>query len=164
MLLLDPSGPLDDLWPRIGEDAPLPSGGRALVPLARLGEALGAPLELGVEVGPDADTEALAPHFGRLAMISVVFPSFADGRGFSIARCLRSRGFVGRLRASGPVISDQFTFLMQVGFDEVAVPDTVANRQPLEDWLGQPSAISLGYQRGYAGRGSILDRRRGRHG
>jgi len=164
MLLLDRTGPIDDLWPRIPDDAPLPPSGRALVPAARLDEALASALELGLELGPDADPAAFEPHFGRLALISVVFPAFADGRGFSIARSLRSRGFIGRRRASGPVISDQFTFLRQVGFDEVAVPDSVASRQPVADWLAQPGAISLGYQRGYKGRGSILDQRRRGHG
>lgn len=160
MLLLDRKGPIDELWPRIDGDAALPACGRVLVPLARLDEALASPLELGVEIGPDTVPDDIVAHFGRLALISVVFPSFADGRGFSIGRCLRERGFLGRLRATGPVISDQFTYLLQCGFDEVAVPESVAARQPVEDWLAQPGAITLGYQRGLKERGSILDRRR----
>jgi uncharacterized protein (DUF934 family) len=160
MLLLDQTGVIDDLWPRFSADAPLPERGRALVDLDRLGEALDTPLELGVHIPNDTDPATLAPQFGRLAMISVAFPSFADGRGFSIGQGLRARGFLGRLRASGPVISDQFPFLLQTGFDEVALPDSVASRQPVEHWLGQRPRVSLSYQRGLAGRGSILDARR----
>ena len=158
MLLLDRTGEIDDLWPPAGEI--LPETGRSLVPLARLGEAQEKPLELGVEVPNTVNPADLVPHFGRLAMISVDFPSFADGRGFSIARRLRAEGFLGRLRATGPVISDQFTYLLQCGFDEVSVPDDIALRQPVEDWLAQLALVTTGYQRGLGERGSILDQRR----
>ncbi len=163
MLLLDRTGVIDDLWPRIEGDAPLPPRGRALVDLARLDEAVESGLELGVHLPNDTDPDGVVPRFPRLALISVDFPSFADGRGFSIGRCLRHRGFAGRMRASGPVIADQFAYLLEVGFDEVAVPDAVAARQPPESWLAALRAMSLGYQRGLDGpqrRGSILDRRR----
>ncbi|NIP75920.1 MAG: DUF934 domain-containing protein, partial [Xanthomonadales bacterium] len=61
---------------------------------------------------------------------------------------LRALGFEGRLRASGPVISDQFDFLLACGFDEVLLPDDVAERQPPEHWTANPGRITLGYQRG----------------
>src|SRR6056297_2134991 len=155
MLLLDRTGEIDDLWPRTGEGEPLPARGRALVDPDRLEEAAASPLELGVHLPNDADPRALAPLLPRIAMISVDFPSFADGRGFSIGRCLRLIGFRGRLRASGPVIADQFAYLLECGFDEVAVPDSVARRQPAERWMAELGAITLGYQRGIAGRTSI---------
>lgn len=158
MRLLDRTGPIEDRWIVAEDAAPLRSP--ALVPLARLDEALATELEIGVQIPSDADHKALAPHFARLGLISVHFPSFADGRGFSIARCVRLSGYAGRLRAQGPVISDQFTYLLQVGFDEVAIPDSVAARQPVEQWLKQRSHVPLGYQRGVGGRGSILDQRR----
>ncbi|MEM7240474.1 MAG: DUF934 domain-containing protein, partial [Pseudomonadota bacterium] len=93
MLLLDRTGEIDDLWPAAGDI--LPRSGRTLVPLARLAEADASPLELGIEVPNTVDPDALTTHFGRIAMISVDFPSFADGRGFSIARRLRAEGFLG---------------------------------------------------------------------
>lgn len=159
MLLLDRTGAIDDLWPVSGET--LPASGRALVPLARLEEALETGLELGVEIPNTTDPRDLTPHLGRVAMIAVDFPGFADGRGFSIARRLRAEGFLGRLRAAGPVISDQFSYLLQCGFDEVALPEDVAERQPAAHWLAQLDTISAGYQRGINGLGSILDQRRG---
>ncbi|MEL6477997.1 MAG: DUF934 domain-containing protein [Pseudomonadota bacterium] len=159
MLLLDRTGAIDDLWPAAGET--LPEAGRVLVPLARLDEALETGLELGVDIPNTTDPQLLRPHLNRLAMISVDFPGFADGRGFSIARCLRTEGFLGRLRAAGPVISDQFAYLLQCGYDEVALPEDVAERQPVGHWMAQLQTISAGYQRGIAGRGSILDQRRG---
>jgi uncharacterized protein (DUF934 family) len=160
MLLIDRTGEIDDLWPRVEGDAPLPARGRALVDLARLAEAEASGLEIGVHIPPDTAADTLAPHFRRLALVSVGFPSFSDGRGFSIARRLRALGYRGRLRASGPVIADQFAYLLDCGFDEAAVPAGVAARQPVASWLAALGAISLGYQRGLAGRSSILERRR----
>ncbi|HSF95736.1 MAG TPA: DUF934 domain-containing protein [Thermohalobaculum sp.] len=163
--LIDRLGPAEELWTTLGADDPLPGAGSVIVPLDRLSEALDTELELGVHVPNDVDPETVVPHFGRLSLISVGFPSFADGRGFSVGHRLRALGFEGRLRATGPVISDQFDYLLACGFDEVSLPDDVAERQPPEHWVATPGRISLGYQRGMPGRGSILDARRaGRHG
>jgi len=161
MPLLDRTGEIDDFWPRIGPETPLPPKGRALIDPDRLEEAATRPLELGLHIANDTDPATLRPWFGRLALISVAFPSFADGRGFSIARRLREAGFLGRLRATGPVIADQFGYLLACGFDEVAIPDAVAARQPVAQWLDRLGAVSLQYQRGLPGRGPILERRHG---
>ena len=160
-MLLDATGEIEDHWPQVPDHQAAPQQGYALVPLARLGEVLGmTELYLGVDLPNDADLDLVVPHFDRISLISVDFPSFADGRGFSIAKRLRDQGFTGRLRASGPVISDQFAYLLESGFDEVAIPESVAIRQPVEDWLAQLSRIGIGYQRGRSGRASILDQRR----
>jgi len=158
--LIDPLGPAEDHWTMLGAEDALPDEGAVIVPLDRLDEALASRLELGVHLPNDTDPEAVRPHFGRLALISVGFPSFADGRGFSIGHRLRAMGFDGRLRATGPVIADQFAYLMACGFDEVSLPDNLAERQPPEHWAQASERITLGYQRGMIGRGSILDARR----
>jgi len=159
-LLIDRLGVAEDHWTVPGAEAPLPSEGAVIVTSDRLTEALEAELEVGLHLPNDADPEAAAPHFRRLALISVAFPSFADGRGFSIGQRLRALGFEGRLRATGPVIADQFEYLLACGFDEVALPSEMAERQPPEHWAGALGRITLGYQRGLKGRGSILDARR----
>ncbi|MEM6940613.1 MAG: DUF934 domain-containing protein [Pseudomonadota bacterium] len=69
-----------------------------------------------------------------LEMIRIDFPSAADGRGFSIARALRLRGYQGRLRAHGTVIADQYAMARRSGFDEVEVSDEIAARQPADQW------------------------------
>ncbi|MDH3665482.1 MAG: DUF934 domain-containing protein [Paracoccaceae bacterium] len=161
--LIDHLGAARDIWTRLAEDAPLPGTGSAIVPLDRIEEASATGLELGVHLPNDVEPEAAAPWFERLSLISVDFPSFADGRGFSVGQRLRALGFEGRLRASGPVISDQFDYLLACGFDEVLLPDDVAERQPPEHWTAAPGRITLGYQRGRTGRGSILDARRMPH-
>jgi len=86
-----------------------------------------------MDVPSDADPDAV-PLSDEVEMIRVAFPSFADGRGFTIARQLRRRGFKGRLRAAGHVISDQYAMARRAGFDEVEIDDTLASRQPEEDW------------------------------
>ncbi|MGD1926169.1 MAG: DUF934 domain-containing protein [Paracoccaceae bacterium] len=159
-MLLDQSGEIEDHWPLLADGNAVPNAGYALVPLARLDEARDQDgVYLGAQVPNDADPETLSQHFGRLGLISVDFPSFSDGRGFSIAARVRDLGFTGRMRAEGPVIADQFGYLLSCGFDEVSVPDDVAIRQPAEQWLAQLDRISLSYQRGRSGRTSVLDQR-----
>lgn len=160
-MLLDARGELEDHWTPVADHEPLPGQGYVLVPVARLPEALKAEgLWLGVEMPNNTDPKRLVPHFGRLGLIAVEFPAFSDGRGFSIATVLRELGFGGRLRASGPVIADQFAYLLACGFDEVLVPEAVALRQPVEQWLAQLSKVTLAYQRGRPVRAPILDQRR----
>lgn len=69
-----------------------------------------------------------------LQMIRVDFPSFADGRGFTIARMLRLAGYTGRLRARGHLIADQYAMARRTGFDEVEITHDLAARQPQEQW------------------------------
>ncbi|MCR8547052.1 DUF934 domain-containing protein [Salipiger sp. P9] len=88
-----------------------------------------AALELAPETDPA--TLEIAPE---VEMIRIHFPSFADGRGFTLARLLRLRGYKGRLRAEGHVISDQYAMARRAGFDEVEISDDLAARQPEEDW------------------------------
>ncbi|MEM6972222.1 MAG: DUF934 domain-containing protein [Pseudomonadota bacterium] len=167
-MLLDRTGVIDDRWSVVIADDPTPDG-PAILPRERLAEATGRTGPTGLHIANDADPHDLVAAFDRLALISVGFPSFADGRGFSVARVLRELDFTGRLRATGPVIADQFAYLLECGFDEVAVPESIAQRQPAEQWLEQLSRLSTTYQRGaLAGaadrgveRASILDQRRG---
>ncbi|MEL6278104.1 MAG: DUF934 domain-containing protein [Pseudomonadota bacterium] len=97
--------------------------------------ALTSATRLGVDLFNDADPGALVDHFERIALIRIPFPSFADGRGFSLARQLRGLGYTGRLRASGHLISDQYKHARKVGFDEVEIDFDLATRQPEPHWL-----------------------------
>lgn len=89
---------------------------------------------LAVEFPNDRDPADLAPWLERLELIRIGFPAMGDGRGFSIARRLRAMGYAGRLRAAGPLIADQFPAARQVGFDEIELPDSLADRQPEAQW------------------------------
>lgn len=99
-----------------------------------------------VELPPDADPQALAGRLSALRLIAVSFPSFADGRGFTIARELRLMGFAGRLRARGHVISDQYAMARRSGFDEVEIDDGLAARQPEADWIARTDWQNHDYQ------------------
>ncbi len=81
-----------------------------------------------------------------LEMIRIDFPSSADGRGFTIARALRLRGYTGRLRAHGHVIADQYAMARRAGFDEVEVTDEIAARQPAAQWQFRANWQEHNYQ------------------
>ncbi len=92
--------------------------------------------QVDIVLAPDTPVAELADHLHH-ALVAVDFPSFTDGRGFSIARRLRELGFKGRLRANGRLIADQYAMARRVGFDEVAVAPDIAERQPQEQWLAR---------------------------
>ena len=95
------------------------------------------------DVPSDTDPNALALD---AAAYRIAFPTSHDGRGFSIARRLRERGYEGHLRASGNVLADQFPFAMSCGFNDVEVPDAQAERMPQAQWVDAASRISQTYQ------------------
>ncbi|WP_172296254.1 DUF934 domain-containing protein [Pseudoruegeria sp. HB172150] len=99
-----------------------------------------------VLLASDADPEVLRERVGSLSMIAVEFPSFADGRGFTIARRLRLMGYDGRLRARGHVIADQYAMARRAGFDEVEIDSVLAERQPEAQWLARANWQAHDYQ------------------
>lgn len=90
-----------------------------------------------VEVAQDSDPALLCDLIGTAGLIRVAFPAFGDGRGFTLARRIRSLGFAGRLRAAGPILADQYAMARRSGFDEVEIPAALARRQPAEQWLAR---------------------------
>ena len=91
-------------------------------------------LSCGGYSGHGVATATLAGKLSGLHLIRVDFPSFADGRGFTIARQLRLMGYDGVLRARGHVIADQYAMARRSGFDEVEISDDLATRQPEDQW------------------------------
>ena len=87
-----------------------------------------------VVLAPDTDPATLGDYLDH-DLIAVDFPSMTDGRGFTLARLLREKGYQGRLRAVGGLIADQYAMARRVGFDEVRIPAALAARQPQEQWL-----------------------------
>ena len=76
----------------------------------------------------------------------MAFPSFSDGRAFTIARRLRALGYTGTLRANGPVIADQYAMARRSGFDQVEIPDDLAARQPEAQWIFRANWQAHDYQ------------------
>lgn len=99
-----------------------------------------------LDLGSDAQTTDLEQVLVGLQMIRIDFPSFADGRGFTIARRLRLMGYRGRLRARGHVLADQYAMARRAGFDEVEIDDALAARQTEDQWLARADWRAHDYQ------------------
>ncbi len=104
---------------------------------------------VGVRLASNEPAAALADDVGHLALIAIAFPTFRDGRGFSLARLLRERyGFSGELRAVGNVFRDQFLFMHRCGFDAYEVADAAE----AEAFAAALASFSVFYQRTGDGR------------
>ncbi len=101
---------------------------------------------IAIDLASDADPSALEGRLDWIDLIRVDFPSFADGRGFTIARRLRLMGFQGRLRARGHVIADQYAMARRSGFDEVEIDADLAARQPEDQWRARANWTAHDYQ------------------
>jgi len=101
---------------------------------------------IALDVTSDTDPDELFERLGNTRMVRVDFPSFADGRGFTIARTLRLKGYEGRLRAKGHVLADQYAMARRSGFDEVEIDADLAARQPEDQWLARANWQDHDYQ------------------
>jgi uncharacterized protein (DUF934 family) len=115
-----------DIFVHVPDGAELPDDGAVMVSAARFLEGPEALLrragKLGVIWPNNRDVDDLVPFLDRLAAVTLVFPSFRDGRAYSQARLLRERhGYDGELRATGQVLRDQFVFMLRAGFDAFEV-------------------------------------------
>ncbi len=152
-----------DLFVTVADDAALPAAGGAIVSLARFHKerdtllARNAPI--GVRLKSDESPEALGDDAQRLSVVAIAFPKFADGRGFSWARLLRTRlGFTGEIRAVGDFLYDQIAALHRVGFDGFEVPEGFTLTQ-FERALGEITNV---YQPSADGKKTIRDLRAGK--
>lgn len=86
----------------------------------------------GLWLAPNDPVAPLLPWLDALPLVAIHFPVFTDGRGYSLARLLRSRyGYGGELRAVGDVLRDQIYFLQRCGFNAFRLRED----QPLEEAL-----------------------------
>lgn len=104
---------------------------------------LAARNDIGVWFASDERAEDLGAAVTTLPLIAIDFPSFSDGRGYSIAYQLRAKyGFEGELRAIGDVLRDQLFYMQRVGFNAFA---TRADRS-IDDALKGLTDFSDTYQ------------------
>ena len=101
---------------------------------------------IALDLSSDTDLTVLVGHLDSVRIIRVDFPTYSDGRGFTIARQLRLMGYRGRLRAKGHVISDQYAMARRCGFDEIEISEALAARQPEADWLFRANWQKNDYQ------------------
>ena len=152
-----------DEWRRLADEEALPEKGKIIVSQDRLDNALKAPRangDIGVIIDNTLEIDKLTPVLAKLGLIAITFPTFADGRGFSLARLIRRAGYRGELRASGRLLADQYSHALGCGFDTVEIPDDLAQRQNETQWRSASKTHQRTYQCGYISSGSILDARR----
>jgi uncharacterized protein (DUF934 family) len=82
-------------------------------------------------------------------MIAIEFETFADGRGFSMARLLRREGYQGEIRAVGDVAMDRIEFMHRVGFNAFELRDD----QNVNEALTKLSEMSVHFQPSADGKG-----------
>ena len=162
MTLITEAGAVEDRFTRADTiDAALALDGPVLIPLSIADEfAKARPgTEFGVSLPGSTSIEDVQPHLAGASLVTIEFPAFADGRGFSLAKKISREGFSGTLRASGPLIADEFADALACGFTEVELPETMANRQPVQQWLAAKDTMTEHYQSGYGRGPSILQKR-----
>jgi uncharacterized protein (DUF934 family) len=148
MPLLKAGAFVADGWLKLGAQDELPERGDIIVSWERLTRDWESLVKhdgrLGVVFPNDHRAEALGIYLARLGLVVLAFPSFTDGRAYSIARQLRSQDYRGELRASGEVLPDQLQFMSQVGFDSFEVSERFAESR----WRKAAAQMSLSYQHG----------------
>ena len=149
-----------DAFIHIADEAEIPSGGAVLISAARFladADALSRRLgKTGVIWPNNRDVDDLVPYLDRLAVVTLVFPTFRDGRAYSQARLLRERHhYRGELRATGQVLRDQFVFMLRAGFDAFEVKKD----SDAEAYVNTVKRYSVFYQPTGDGRVTALHRR-----
>lgn len=87
-------------------------------------EAGTLPSPLGLWLEPGLEIETLGLDFAAVDLVSISFPKFTDGRGYSLGWLLRRRlNFRGEMRAVGDVLFDQMQLMVRCGFDSFEVTD-----------------------------------------
>lgn len=99
-----------------------------------------------VDLDVGDDLGGLRDRLHCIYLIRIDFPSFADGRGFTLARQIRRLGYTGHLRAAGQVIADQYAMARRSGFDDVEISDDQARRQPMDQWAFRANWRDFDYQ------------------
>ncbi|KAA8384086.1 DUF934 domain-containing protein [Acetobacter sp. DmW_136] len=141
MPLVDQNGrPVRETWQ--ATDIPPATGHNLLLPFQVARDM--SPTELtriapiGLRVDGNTAFDQIVPILAYVGMVVISFPSFRDGRGFTLATTLRRHGFSGELRASGSILPDQLAALRQCGFSSIETPPA----HPPAQWQAAASSFS----------------------
>lgn len=129
-----------------------PWADRTILTLAEFREREGAvmPDPLGLRLDPGVAVETLGKLVHQVALFSIAFPKFTDGRGYSMGWLLRRRlGYKGEMRAVGDVLFDEMQFMARCGFDAFEINDP-ATLKLLQDGR-RAAAFNRFYQPGLEG-------------
>lgn len=149
----------EDVFTDVADEDAIPAG-PVILSLARFqaeGDALiGAGQAVGVRMQSDEAVEDLAYDLPRLAVVTLVFPKYRDGRAYSSATLLRQRfGYVGEVRAVGDVLREQAGFMVRCGIDAFAPSDG----STAEDWAAAAGRFRHVYQRAVDARSPVFEER-----
>jgi phosphoadenosine phosphosulfate reductase len=112
--------------------------------LANREAVLANPHPLGLLVSPGDKIEDAEADLGRFASITISFPAFTDGRGYSTARLLAERfGYRGEIRAVGDVLQDQIPHMRRCGITALVVSHEPTRQALIENRLPE---VALFYQ------------------
>jgi uncharacterized protein (DUF934 family) len=147
--LLDKDGQIveNDPWQILPKDfSGEISGQHKLLPLTYWQETqsdMSSHEGLGIWFDSDEEPELVAEHLATWSCIGIHFPTFMDGRGFSLARLIREHyDYKGELRAFGHIIPDQLFFLVRCGFDTFSFGES----QQIADPQNYFDSFSVNYQ------------------
>jgi uncharacterized protein (DUF934 family) len=98
---------------------------------------------VGIRLNADDNVAELNADLGRLCLIELNFPNFADGRAFSQAWLLRNRfNYIGEIRAVGDYCADQLFYLSRVGVNAFEP----FNSEDINVTLNKLNDFSVAYQ------------------
>ncbi|VAW04789.1 Oxidoreductase probably involved in sulfite reduction [hydrothermal vent metagenome] len=105
-----------DSWTHYPGEGDLPAGD-VIVPLGVWQEADLSGHNVGLLLEPGDDMSNIRDDLDFFDLIAINFPTFMDGRGYSMAKILRDRyGYTKEIRAVGDVMRDQLFYMQRCGF------------------------------------------------
>ena len=88
---------------------------------------------LGLLIQGDKSCDQFTNDLQHFELIAIHFPTFVDGRGYSLAKTLREKySYTQEIRAVGDVLPDQALYLTRVGFDALEFSTKEAGLLALE--------------------------------
>jgi uncharacterized protein (DUF934 family) len=98
---------------------------------------------LGLALSGFDEPNQFADDLELFEIITINFPTFTDGRGYSLARLLRERyQYQGEIRAVGDVLRDQLFYMQRCGFNAFEIRED----RCIKDALKAYNDFSITYQ------------------
>ncbi|PCJ11741.1 MAG: oxidoreductase [Gammaproteobacteria bacterium] len=140
---------IEDQWVELSDEQcaeTLPKG-KLIVPVsawqAHKEQLIAHAEPIGILLAPDEQPADIAEDLEHFALVAISFPKFADGRGYSSARELRTRfSYDKEIRAVGDVLRDQIYLMARCGFNAFAVRED----RCINDALNAFNDFSVNYQ------------------
>ena len=116
-----------DSWHSINEETPQITD-KSIVNLAywleNKAELTNHKGKLGLSVMGDDELSQFSNELNSFDLVCINFPTFTDGRGYSLATSIRAAGYKNGLRAVGDILPDQVFYLSRVGFNSFELANT----------------------------------------